>query len=70
MSLGGGLDRDHNVKMSALGHAFTRLCFSARAVQARADLATLLDFSQQVWMTIVSKREEVESERLRAETEG
>ena len=65
MSLGGGLDRDHNVKMSALGHAFTRLCFSARAVQARADLATLLDFSQQVWMTIVSKREEVESERVR-----
>ena len=65
MSLGGGLDRDHNVKMSALGHAFTRLCFSARAVQARADLATLLDFSQQVWMTIISKREEVESERVR-----
>ena len=66
MSLGGGVDRDQQVRMSAVGHEFTRLCFSARTVQARAELATVLDFAQMVWSLIVSKRDLAtpESERV------
>jgi hypothetical protein len=39
------------VRIAAVGQSFTRLAFSAQTVQARAELATVLDFAQQVTRT-------------------
>ena len=56
VSLGGGVDRNQQVRIAALGHEATSLRFSASTVKAWAELATLLDFVQQVWSLVVAKR--------------
>lgn len=57
-SLGGGVDRNQQVRMSAVGREYTLMRFKARVVQAHAEISTLVAFAEMAWAAVSSKHDD------------